>query len=129
MPIPFYSACFYSTDNGATVGRRVNAAENQFAGLPNNLTNLLRLDPSQPNNAALLAAWAVDASQFTMSGNTLLQNGQPCGIDEPSLLFRAMENADALYTKANSTPDAFTREEQAQQMALNFRSLGLIPAL
>lgn len=129
MAIPFYSACFYSTDNGATVGRRANANENQFAGLPANVTNLLRLDPSRPNNAALLSAWANDASQFTMSGNALLRNGEPCGIDAPSLLFRAMENADALYTKATTTPDAFTREEQAQQMALNFRSLGLIPAL
>lgn len=123
---PFRSACFFSTDNGATVQRRASALEEANASLPPNPTNLLRLDEKQPNNAALLAAWATNSAPFTMSGNNLLLSGQPAGIDPPGLLFEALEGAEALYTKASQTQDAFTREEQARLLAISFRALGLI---
>lgn len=127
MTISFRSACFYSLDNGATVRRKANAAEEQSFPLPTTgVTNLLRLDETQPNNAALLAAWAVNATPYTMSGNNLLVSGQPAGIDPPGLLFTALQNAAALYSKASTTQDAFTRDEQAQLLALSFRGAGLI---
>lgn len=122
----FRSACFFSLDNGATVRRRASAAEEQQNPLPAGVTNLLRLDETQPNNAALLAAWGVNSTPYTMSGNNLLVSGQPAGIDPPALLYTALESAAALYTKAAATQDAFTREEQAQLLALSFHALGLI---
>lgn len=119
MPAPkFYSACFYSTNNGATVGRRVSADDEKTAGLPSGITNILRLDETQPNNAALLAAWAANSSTFTMSGNTVLVSSQPAGIDPPSLLFSALQGLADQVTKANSTEDAWTREEVAQLKVL-----------
>lgn len=127
MTIAFHSACFFSTDNGATVGMRPNAAQETGPGaVPANTTNLYRFDETGPNNAALIAAWIANSTQFTMSGNTVLKNGQLCGFDPPGLLFRALQNADSLYTKMNTTVDALTREEQAQLGAISFRALGLI---
>lgn len=126
MAITFRSACFFSTDNGSTVQRRPNAAEELAHPLPAGVTNLLRLDETQPNNAGLLTSWANNSTPFTMSGNSLLVDGQLAGIDRPGLLFRALENADALYSKAQNTEDAFSREEEAQQLAISFRGAGLI---
>lgn len=126
MTIAFRSACFFSTDNGATVQCRVSSASEAQYPLPNTVTNLLRFDETQPNNAALITAWNANASQFTMSGSTVLKAGQAAGFDDPGLLFRALQNADSLYTKASTTSDAFTREEQAQLSAISFRALGLI---
>lgn len=117
MPIIFRSACFFSTNNGATVGRRANAAEEKSAPLPNNVTNLLRLDETQPNNAALLAAWANDSAPFTMSGNSVLVNGQVAGIDPPSLAYEALENFNNLLVKSG-TSDAWTQGEVAQVVNL-----------
>lgn len=122
---PFRSACFFSTDNGATVQRRASAAEEAQFSLPNTVTNLYRFDETQANNAALSAAWQNNATQFTMSGNTVLRNGQAAGFDPPGLLFQALQNAAALWTKAESTVDAFTREEQAQLLAIGFSAKGL----
>lgn len=124
---PFRSACFFSTNNGATVQRRESAAAESGQGaLPNNVTNLYRFDEIPANNAALIALWVVDASRFTMSGNTVLVDGLPAGFDPPGLLFRALQNASVVYAKLESTPDALTREEQAQIAAIGFRALGLI---
>lgn len=123
---PFRSASFFSTDNGVTVQRRVSAAEEQARPLPAGVTNLLRLDESQPNNAALLAAWANNSTPFTMSGNNLLVDGQPAGIDPPGLLYEALESAESLYSKAANTSDAFTREELAYLAVLSFRANGLL---
>lgn len=123
---PFRSACFFSTNNGSTVQRRANATEEQQAPLPGNVTNLLRLDESQTNNKALLDAWAANSTPFTMSGNNLLVNGQVAGIDPPGLLFQAIENASAIWSKLESTPDALTREEQAQIAAISFSAKGLL---
>lgn len=123
---PFRSACFFSTDNGSTVQRRASAAEEQTFALPAGVTNLLRLDETQTNNAALLTAWASNSAPFTMSGNNLLIDGNLAGIDPPGLLFKALENASDLYTKLVSTNDALTREEQAQLGAIAFHALGLI---
>jgi hypothetical protein len=122
----FASACFFSTDNGQTVQCRHDASAEEAHPLPADVTNLLRLDEQQPNNAALLAAWTANAAPFSMSGNTLLVSGQPAGIDPPGLLYRALENAEALYSKAANTNDPFTREEQAQLLALDFHANGLI---
>lgn len=127
MPIPFRSAVFFSTNNGETVQRRASAAEELSTGpLPANVTNMLRLDEKQPNNAALLALWVNASNRFTMSGNILLLDGNPAGIDTPGLLFRALQNADVLFNKMSTTPDALTREEQAQIGAISFRAAGLI---
>lgn len=123
---PFKSACFFSTDNGATVERRTSAANEQLAALPPNVTNIYRFDENGVNNAALLALWATNSSVFTMSGSAVLVNGQPAEFDPPGLLFRALQNAAVLYSKLESTPDALTREEQAQLGAISFRALGLI---
>ena len=123
---PFRSACFFSTDNGATVQRRATRAEEQSFALPGGVTNLLRLDETQPNNAALLAAWATNSTPYTMSGNNLLVNGQAAGIDPPGLVFEALEGAEALFVKLSTTSDALTREEQARLGALTFRALGLL---
>lgn len=122
----FTSACFFSTDNGATVQRRASAADEQAHPLPGNVTNLLRLDETQSNNAALLAAWVTASQTFAMSGNSLLVSGQPAGIDPPGLVFEALENAQALYSKAANTTDPFTRDELAQILAVSFRALGLL---
>jgi hypothetical protein len=123
---PFRSACFFSTDNGATVRRRANAAEELSFPLPVNVTNLLRLDETQANNAALLAAWVVDSTKFAMSGSTLNYNGSPAGIDPPGLVFAALANAASLFTKLTTTTDPLTREEQAQLGAIAFRAAGLL---
>ncbi len=123
---PFRSACFFSTDNGATVERRTSAANEQMVPLPSGVTNLYRFDERPANNTALLALWESNSSRFTMSGNTVLVDGLPTGFDPPGLLFRALQNAATLYAKAESTPDAFTREEEAQIKAIAFRALGLI---
>lgn len=123
---PFRSACFYSTDNGATVSKRVSAVEEATFPIPNVLTNLYRFDEKGANNAALLLAHTADASRFSMSGSTVLVDGLPAGFDSPGLLFRALQNSAILYTKLESTPDALTREEQAQLGAIGFRALGLI---
>lgn len=122
---PFRSACFFSTDNGATVQRRATAMEEQQFPLPSEVTNIVRLDEMQPNNAAVVADWATNATPFTMSGNTLYKSGEAVGFDPPGLLYRALENAQALYTKLEATPDALTREEQAQLGALSFRGASL----
>lgn len=123
---PFRSACFFSTDNGSTVQRRASASNEQQFPLPPSTTNLLRLDESQANNAALLAAWANNSTPFTMSGNNLLVSGQIAGIDPPGLVFEALQGAADLFTKLATTNDALTREEQAQLGALIFRALGLV---
>ena len=124
---PFRSACFFSTDNGATVQRRTSANDESGPNaLPSGVTNLYRFDEKPSNNAALLALWETDSSRFTMSGNTVLVDDLPAGFDPPGLLFRALQNASVLYAKMESTPDALTREEQAQLGAIGFRALGLI---
>lgn len=123
---PFRSACFFSTNNGATVQRRVNAADEDMNPVPVGATNLYRFDEKPANNAALLAAWLADSTKFTMSGNTVIYDGQEAGFDPPGLLFRALENAQALFTKLESTPDALTREEQAQLGAISFSAKGLL---
>lgn len=123
---PFRSASFYSTDNGATVSKRSSAAEEGSFPIPAGVTNLYQFDEKPANNAALLALWATDASRFTMSGNTVLVDELPAGFDPPGLLFRALQNAAVLYGKLESTPDALTREEQAQLGAIGFRALSLI---
>lgn len=129
MTIQFYSACFFSLDNGATVQRRASGAEEQHSALPAGVTNLLRLDETQPNNKSLLDGWAAPtpgSAAYKMSGNNLLVSGQTAGVDPPGLIFSALQNAQSLYSKATTTPDAFTREEQAQILALTFRALGLV---
>lgn len=126
MTIAFHSACFFSTDNGATVQARISAASELAHPLPSGVTNIFRFDETMPNNAALLAAWGVNATPFTMSGNTVLRSGSAAGFDDPGLLYRALQNADSLFTKASTTGDAFSREEQAQYLALSFRGAGLI---
>jgi hypothetical protein len=122
---PFRSACFFSTDNGATVQRRASAAEEGLIPLPSGITNLVRFDEMQPNNASVSADWATNSTPYTMAGNTLLKNGSEVGFDPPGLLYRALQNAQALFTKLESTPDALTREEQAQLGAISFRAAGL----
>lgn len=124
--LTFRSACFFSTDNGATVQRRANAVFELTQPLPGNVTNLYRFDETQPNNAGLLAQWSANASIFTMAGSQVLVSGQPAAFDPPSLAFTALENAEALYSKASNTGDAFSREEQAYILALAFRALGLV---
>lgn len=123
---PFRSACFYSADNGATVSKRSNAAEEGSFPLPSGVTNLYRFDEKGTNNAALILAHTADASRFSMSGSTVLVDDLPAGFDSPGLLFRALQNSAILYAKLESTPDALTREEQAQLGAIGFRALGLI---
>ena len=123
---PFRSACFFSTDNGATVQRRTSPANEEQFPLPPGLTNLFRFDHEPANNAALLAAWAADASRFTMSGTTVLVDDSPAGFDPPGLLFRGLENAEALFSKLTNTSDALTREEQAQLGAVAFHAAGLL---
>lgn len=125
---PFRSACFFSTDNGATVQRRASAAEESAPGfsLPSGVTNLYRFDEEPVNNKALSTLWESNASAFTMSGNQVLVNGQAASFDEPGLVFVALQNATALWSKAQNTSDAFTREEYAQMLALGFRALGYL---
>lgn len=122
----FFSACFFSTNNGQTVQRRASAAEEKSAPLPNTVTNVLRFDETQPNNAALSASWASNSTPFTMTGSQVNVNGVAAAFDPPGLLFQALQNAAALYSKAANTSDAFTRDEQAQLLALSFRGAGLI---
>lgn len=122
---PFHSACFFSIDNGATVQRRANAAEEESFPLPANVTNLYRFDEGQTNNAAVSADWEVNSTPYTMAGNTLLKNGSEVGFDPPGLLYNALKNAATLYSKLESTPDALTREEQAQLGAIGFLGAGL----
>lgn len=117
---PFTSAVFFSTDNGATVQRRSSGMEEEQAPLPGNVTNIFRFDETQPNNAATSALWASDATRFTMNGNTVLLDDDPIGFDPPGLLFEALENAADLWTKLSETPDALSRQEQAQLGALSF---------
>lgn len=116
--IVFRSACFFSTDNGATVQRRDSAQAEKFSPLPSGVTNLLRLDETQPNNTALLASWASNSAPFTMSGNNLLVSGQAAGIDPPGLAFEALAGWNDLMTKAESTADPFSREEVARLHAI-----------
>jgi hypothetical protein len=123
---PFRSACFFSTNNGQTVERRVSAQEEQMAPLPGNVTNVFRFDEKQPNNAGLVNQWATNAALFTMAGSQVLVNGQPAEFDPPGLLFQALENAAPLFSKLANTQDALTREEQAQLGALAFRANGLL---
>lgn len=123
---PFRSACFFSIDNGATVQRRASAAEEGQYPIPAGVTNLLRLDETQANNAALLAAWASNSTPFTMSGNNLLVSGQTAGIDPPGLVFESLQNAASLFTKLSTTNDPLSREEQAQLGAVAFRAAGLL---
>lgn len=127
MPMqPFRSACFFSTDNGATVQRRQSAQEEQTAPLPASVTNLFRFDGTQPNNIGLMAQWAANATLFTMAGAQVLVDGQPAEFDPPGLLHEALENASALFSKLQNTSDALTREEQAQLGAIAFRAAGLL---
>lgn len=127
---PFRSACFFSTNNGQTVQRRVSAADEgglppAFQGpLPPGVTNIFRFDETQPNNAGLLTQWAANAALFTMAGSQVLVDGQAAEFDPPGLLFQAQENCEALISKAANTEDAFTREEVAQIGAAAFRALG-----
>lgn len=123
---PFRSACFYSTDNGATVSKRVSAVEEAAFPIPANPTNLFRFDEKGTNNLALITAHSANSALFSMSGSTVLVDGLPAGFDPPGLLFRALQNSASLYSKLESTPDALTREEQAQLGAIGFRALGLI---
>lgn len=129
--VPFKSACFFSTDNGATVQRRASAAEESGTGaLPPNVTNLFRFDEKPANNAALLAAWVADSSLFSMVGNTVYkrpapgQDPQAAGFDPPGLLFRALQNAAALWAKLENG-DALNGEEHAQVAAISFSAKGL----
>jgi hypothetical protein len=127
MAIPvFKSACFFSTDNGVTVQKRSSANDEKFNPLPSGVTNLFRFDESQVNNQGLLTQWATNASAFTMAGSQVLVSGNPATFDTPSLAYVALQNAEAMWSKANSTGDAFTREEQAYIMALAFRALGFV---
>ncbi len=98
---PFTSAVFFSTDNGTTVQRRANATEEEQNPLPGGITNIFRFDESQSNNASLSSLWEADASRFTMSGNTVLRDGQTAGFDSPGLLYRALENAADLFTETD----------------------------
>lgn len=123
---PFRSACFFSTDNGATVQRRASAADEQQFPLPQTVTNLYRFDGTQPNNVGLLTQWATNAALFTMAGAQVLVDGQPAEFDPPGLLHEALENAAALFSKLQNTSDALTREEQAQLGAIAFRAAGLL---
>lgn len=127
MAIPaFKSACFFSTDNGVTVQRRSSANDEKFNPLPGGVTNLYRFDESLVNNQGLLTQWTANAAAFTMAGSQVLVSGDPATFDPPSLAYEALQNAEALYSKATSTNDAFTREEQAYIMALAFRALGFV---
>jgi len=125
----FRSACFYSTDNGLTVRRKANAAEEQSFPLPAPpvLTNLLRLDENQPNNQALLTLWQSNSQQFTMSGGALLVNGQPADIDPPGLVFTALQNLNNLVAKA-ATNDPWTQQEVAQIVGIEAFLIGNIVA-
>lgn len=127
MPFPpFRSACFFSTDNGATVQRRTSATNENFAPLPGGVTNLFRFDETQVNNQGILQQWENNAAAFTMAGSQVLIDNQPAAFDSPSLAFTALEHGQALWSKATETNDAFTREEQAYIMALAFRALGYV---
>lgn len=121
---PFRSACFFSTDNGATVQRRANASEETQYPLPASTTNVFRFDETQSNNAGLIQQWASNSSLFTMAGSQVLVGGQPAEFDPPGLVFQASENCAALVSKAANTVDAFTREEVAQLVAATFHALG-----
>jgi hypothetical protein len=123
---PFRSACFFSTNNGQTVQRRTSAQEELAFALPANVTNIFRFDEKPVNNAGLLTQWEANASVFSMSGSQVLVDGSPAEFDPPGLLFQAMENAAALFTKMENTNDALTREEQAQLGAIAFRAAGLL---
>jgi hypothetical protein len=123
---PFRSACFFSTDNGSTVQRRASASEEQSFPLPIGVTNLFRFDETQTNNAGLSAQWASNSAPFTMAGSQVLVDGQPAAFDPPGLLFKALENSAALWSKMENTPDALTREELAQLGAISFSAKGLL---
>ncbi len=122
---PFRSACFFSVNNGATVQRRISAAEEEMNALPANVTNLFRFDETQVNNKGLLAQWAANSAAFTMAGSQVLVDEQPAEFDPPTLMFEALESAEALWAKLN-TNDALTQEEQARLGALNFRANKLL---
>ena len=123
--VPFRSACFFSSNNGQTVSKRSNAAEEAMSPLPAGVTNLYRFDESQVNNAGLLTQWGANSTAFTMAGSQVLVDGEPAAFDPPSIVYEALENAAALWAKLNSQ-DALTQEEQAQLGALTFRANQLL---
>lgn len=127
MPFPaFKSACFFSTDNGATVQKRTSAADENFQPLPPGVTNIYRFDETQTNNAGILTQWFANAAAFSMTGSQVFVSGQAAAFDPPSLAFEALQNANTLWVKASETSDPFSREEQAYIMALAFRALGFV---
>ncbi len=123
---PFRSACFFSTDSGATVQARFSPQVEQIQPLPPGITNIYRFDHTQPNNAGLISQWQANSAAFSMAGSQVLINGQPAAFDPPSLAFVALQNGQALWSKATETNDPFSREEQAYMMALAFRALGYV---
>lgn len=125
---PFRSACFYSTNNGQTVQARTSPSNESQNPIPANppVTNIYRFDETQPNNAGLLSQWNSNSTPFSMSGAQVLVDGDPAEFDPPDLLYRALENWAALWSKMQNTNDAFTREEMAQLGAIGGRALGLL---